>query len=68
MPIYQILLLGAEGQCLEKKEIAFDSDDDAIDHTGWIDHPLEMEVWEGGRLVASFPRPDVSESGLSSGG
>jgi hypothetical protein len=32
----------------------FEHDDAAIDHAGGLDHPHEMTVWDGERLVARF--------------
>jgi len=55
MPLYRVLLLDAKGQSLSEQEIDCRNDDAAIDHTGWIEHALEMEVWDKDRLVARFP-------------
>jgi hypothetical protein len=30
-------------------------DDAAIDHAGALDHPHEIEVWQGERRVTRFP-------------
>ncbi|MGH1571251.1 hypothetical protein ACRAWG_11850 [Methylobacterium sp. P31] len=32
-----------------------DHDDAVIDHAGSLNHPHEIQVWEGKRLVARFP-------------
>jgi hypothetical protein len=43
------------GATREVRRLLFASDDDAIDFAGRIDHPGEIAVWQGDRLVARFP-------------
>jgi hypothetical protein len=55
MAPYTIDLHDAEGAIRETRSQMFAHDDDAIDHAGRIEHPHEMRVWQGERLVAHFP-------------
>ncbi len=62
MPLYRISLLAADGTLHEEHEIDCEHDDAAIDHAGGLNHPHEIHVWDGERLVAHFH----SEAGLRS--
>ena len=55
MSAYTIMLLKEDGQINELLNMAFDSDDAAIDHVGSIPHPYAMIVRQGDRDVARFP-------------
>jgi hypothetical protein len=55
MPLYRICLKAADGSFHDDWEMDCEHDDDVIDHAGWLDHPHEIQVWEGERLVARFP-------------
>ena len=59
MPLYQIRLMAEDGSLHEESELDFEHDDAAIDHAGWLDHPHEIHVCEGGRLIARFPSETV---------
>ena len=64
MALYRISLLAA-GTDSPRGDGKIDCEHDglaAIDHAGAFDHPHEIHVWEGERLVAHFP----SETGLRS--
>jgi hypothetical protein len=52
---YAIEMQDEQGATREVRKLAFAGDDDAIDFAGWIDHPGEIAVWQGSRLVARFP-------------
>lgn len=54
MTTYRIDLMTADGRLAENRYIDCDDDDGAIDQTGEIDHPQQMQVWDGERLVANF--------------
>jgi len=55
MTAYIIDLYDANGAVRETRAQGFPHDDAAIDSVGRIDHPHEIKVWQGGRLVAHFP-------------
>jgi hypothetical protein len=55
MAPYTIDLHDEDGALCEVRSQVFAHDDDAIDHAGGIDHPHEIKVWQGERLVADFP-------------
>jgi len=55
MAPYTIDLHDADGSRREARTHTFAHDDEAIDHAGAIDHPHEIKVWRGERLVAHFP-------------
>ena len=44
---------------------SFADDDDAIDHAGTFNHPDEIKVWQGERLVARFPAGKTALGPLS---
>ena len=52
---YRISLLAEDGSLAGEHVVDCEHDDAAIESAGDIDHPLEMSVWDGERLVASFP-------------
>ena len=52
---YLIRLLNARGERHAMLEREHQSDDEAIDPAGFLDHPHALEVWDGERLVARFP-------------
>ena len=54
MTTYSIELNDETGAICEVRTRVFALDDHAIDHAGRIDHPHEMKVWQGDRLVAHF--------------
>lgn len=70
---YQFQLLDDRGAVASEHAGLFARDDDAIDHAGWLDHPLALRIWRSGRLVADFPpvaarTPDRFEGrGVSAG-
>jgi hypothetical protein len=55
MSPYRIILHGEEETVVAEQTRLFEHDDAAIDHTGRINHPYGMSVWQGDRLVARFP-------------
>jgi len=55
MAPYRIEFHDADGEVQAEKIALFEHDDAAIDHAGRIDHPDELKVWQGDRLVAHFP-------------
>jgi hypothetical protein len=52
---YRIDLHDKDGAVIEVRRMLCAHDDEAIDRTGWIDHPHAMKLWQGDRLVAHFP-------------
>lgn len=52
--LYRICLMAADGSLHEESELDCEHDDVAIDHAGRLDHPHEICVWEGERLVVRF--------------
>ncbi len=63
MTLYRICLIAADGSLHHESEIDCQHDDAAIDHAGSLNHPHEIQVWEGRRLVAHFPDEEISPSG-----
>lgn len=61
MAAYRILLHDERGDPVHELVHDFPDDDAAIDHTGSLDHPHLMHVWQGERHVAEFrpvaPKP-----------
>jgi hypothetical protein len=55
MAPYRIALLTPEGAVHEERVIECADDDEAIERTGRLDHPHEIDVWQGERDVARFP-------------
>lgn len=51
---YRIELLDAAGTLASQHAGLFGSDNQAIDHAGWLDHAHALRVWRSGRLVAEF--------------
>ena len=51
---YKVVLLNPDGSILEQRLMTYASDDEAIDQTGAIAHPHEMELWRGENFVARF--------------
>jgi hypothetical protein len=60
MALDRINLLNEDGFPSKEYSVEFENDDDAVDHAGSTGHPHQIEIWEGGRLVASFP-PEVNQ-------
>jgi hypothetical protein len=52
---YQFHLLDDRGAVAFEHAGLFAHDAAAIDHAGWLDHPLALRIWRSGRLVAEFP-------------
>jgi len=52
---YRIVLLAPNGDVKDERMIEAAHDDAAIDHTGWLDHPHAIDVWQDDRHVARFP-------------
>jgi hypothetical protein len=52
---YTIDLYDERGNLRERRTLYLAHDDAAIDRAGWLDHPHEINVWQGDRLVAQFP-------------
>jgi hypothetical protein len=63
MPLYHIRLLGADGSLHEEHEIEREDDDAAIDFCDKLDHPHEIQIWDGGRLVGRFPPEEDRRNG-----
>ncbi|MGA0604046.1 hypothetical protein ACO2Q3_25300 [Caulobacter sp. KR2-114] len=55
MARYCIRLMDKAGALQEERLRDFESDDDAIDCAGAVDHPYAIEVWQAQRHVAAFP-------------
>lgn len=55
MAPYVISYLGPLGETQDRTLDWFESDDHAIDSVGRSDHPHEILVHQGARLVARFP-------------
>jgi len=55
MAPYAIDLHDQHGNVRERLTAVFARDDDAIDYAGQLQHPSEIKVWQGDRLVAHFP-------------
>jgi hypothetical protein len=62
---YLINLIAVDGSIVEGRLFECASDDDAIDHAGWIDYAQELQVWQGERLVARFPPMSVIAPALA---
>ena len=56
MTPYTIHLLGPDDETVASERRWFEHDDHALDTVGLSDHPDKIEVWQGERLVARFPR------------
>jgi hypothetical protein len=52
---YWFQLFDIQGAVASEHAGLFSSDDAAIEHAGWIDHPHALKVWRSGRSVADFP-------------
>jgi hypothetical protein len=55
MTLCRICLMAADGSLHAESKLDCEHDDAVIDHAGRLDHPHEIRVWEGERLVARFP-------------
>lgn len=55
MAPYRVSLLTEDGSPHEERVIDCEHDDEAIDRAGEIQHPHEIDVWQGNRHVARFP-------------
>ena len=55
MAPYRVNLLAPDGSVHEARVIVCAHDDEAIDRVGEIDHPHEIDIWQGDRHVARFP-------------
>ncbi len=55
MERYTVRLFDAGGSRHSTVEREHGCDDEAIDAAGFLDHPHAIEVWQGDRLVATFP-------------
>lgn len=55
MSPYRITLLTPDGGVHEEKVMECTHDDEAIDRTGRLDHPHEIDLWQGERHVGQFP-------------
>ncbi|MGH1573807.1 hypothetical protein ACRAWG_28100 [Methylobacterium sp. P31] len=62
MTFYRICLLAADGSTYAESELDCEHDDVAIDYAGRLNHPHEIQVWEGERLVARFPSETAPRS------
>jgi hypothetical protein len=51
---YRIALMSPDGLVQEERIADFDHDDQAIDATGKISHPHQIQVYQGERLVGTF--------------
>jgi len=67
MAIYHVRLFDETGTVQQERLLECAHDDEAIDRTGDIDHPLAMEVWTDGRQVAHFPPLQEAGSPLLKG-
>jgi hypothetical protein len=47
--------MAVDGSLHQESELDCDHDDAAIDYAGRLDHPHEIHVWDGERLVARLP-------------
>jgi hypothetical protein len=52
---YQVRYLGPDGRSASEEEWRFAHDDAAIDAVGASEHPHEIVLTQGARLVARFP-------------
>jgi len=64
MSPYTVSFLGPAREVLVEEVQWFEHDDDALDMIGRSNHPHEIEVRQGQRLVARFP-PWPPKEGLS---
>ncbi len=55
MAAYRIRMFNADGSLRCERLAEYACDDDAIDQTGDIQHPETIFLWQGERLVATFP-------------
>jgi hypothetical protein len=51
---YRIALMSPDGLIQEERIADFEHDDQAIDVTGQINHPHQIQVYQGERLVGIF--------------
>jgi len=56
MAPYNVTFLGPGREVLAEQQEWYEHDDHALDVIGRSDHPHEIEVRQGDRLVAVFPR------------
>lgn len=52
---YQISYFAQDGSMVHREQIRFRDDDHAIDWVGASDHPHEIHIHQGERLVAKVP-------------
>lgn len=55
MAPYRIVLLTPDEAVREERLIECAHDDEAIEYTGWIDHPHAIDLWQQDRHVVRFP-------------
>lgn len=55
MAPYQISYFALDGSIVHSEQILFRDDDQAIDWVGASDHPHEIHLHQGERLVAKVP-------------
>ncbi len=55
MAPYRILLWSPDDATHEERMIECAHADEAIDRTGWLDHPHAIDLWQEDRHVARFP-------------
>ena len=55
MAAYRIRMFNADGSLNRETLADYACDDDAIDRTGEIQHLETIFLWQGERLVATFP-------------
>jgi len=67
MAPYRIVLLSPDDAVHEERMIECAHDDEAIDHTGWLDHPHAIDLWQEDRHVARFP-PSAQPAPWTRGG
>jgi len=57
MAPYTISVIGPDGEVVDRRRQKFEHDDHAIDTVGRSEHPHEIQLHQGRRLVArSWPR------------
>ena len=56
MERYRVDLLAPDGSLRSQRLLDCADDDEAIDRVGELDYPDEIDIWQGERHVARFPR------------
>ena len=64
LPAYRAYFLGQTGRIVGVEVLPAIDDDDAKVFAGALRNEHGMELWERGRRLAVYPRPDTSINGV----